>query len=279
MKKIVKLALVAALVCCAFFFISPGGLKNAAEPAASAAPEVAPTPVETAAPSPTPTPYTPANATSEDRQAALASAKRENADTVAWLYIPAVEVDDPVLQAQDNGYYLQRGADGEYDAWGCYYADCRDSFDGRGGLCTNTVIYGHSASDCDPDGPRFTKLHRYLDPAFVQDNPYIYLSVDGEDMLFQIAACFITNISFDYINPEPLRDVSPTFFDTVAQKNQLAIDGVSLGDGDKLLTLSTCCRSYDPSGNQRLVIMAKLIDESAPAQPFTVRLAENPTIG
>lgn len=41
-----------------------------------------------------------------DRQAELADAKEKNTDTVAWLYIPGADVDDPVVQAEDNGYYL-----------------------------------------------------------------------------------------------------------------------------------------------------------------------------
>ena len=41
---------------------------------------------------------------SVDRQAELAEARAKNPDTVAWLYIPGAEVDDPVIQAEDNGY-------------------------------------------------------------------------------------------------------------------------------------------------------------------------------
>ena len=37
-----------------------------------------------------------------DRQTELADAKRKNPDTVAWLYIPGAEVDDPVMQAEDK---------------------------------------------------------------------------------------------------------------------------------------------------------------------------------
>lgn len=51
---------------------------------------------------------------------------------MAWLYIPGAEVDDPVMQVEDNGYYLK--------------------------LDENTTIFGHSTSNCDPDGVRFTKL-------------------------------------------------------------------------------------------------------------------------
>ena len=42
--------------------------------------------------------------------------------------------------------------------------------------------------------------------------------------------------------------------------------------------LSTCCRKYDKanSGNQRLVVMAKLLPEGATEQAFTVKLVKKP---
>ena len=114
-----------------------------------------------------------------NRQTELADAKSRNPDAVAWLYIPGAEMDDPVMQAEDNGFYLNRDELREYSTWGCYYADCRNHLSGRDALDTNTVIYGHSANDCDPDGVRFTKLHRYMDADFVKENPYIYLPWTG----------------------------------------------------------------------------------------------------
>lgn len=213
-----------------------------------------------------------------DRQAELAAAQKANADTVAWLYIPAVEVDDPVLQAADNAYYLQRDEEKNFSTWGCYYAHCDDRLGSRSELNKNTVIFGHSANNCDPDGLKFTKLHRYMDADFVRQNPYIYLSVQGEDMIFQITACFITDIGFDYIDPDPTGDDLTAFFRQVAAKNWLDFDGVTFGEEDTVLTLSTCCRKYDEynTGNQRLVLMAKLLPEGAVAQDFTVRLAPEP---
>ena len=91
---------------------------------------------------------------------------------------------------------------------------------------------------------------------YVKENLYIYLSVKGDDMVFQITACFITDIDFDYIAPNPT------------------------GEEDTVLTLSTCCRKYDKtnSGNQRLVVMAKLLPEGATAQEFSVSLVENPEL-
>ena len=39
-----------------------------------------------------------------NRQAELADAKSKNPDAVAWRHIPGAEVDDPVMQAEGNGY-------------------------------------------------------------------------------------------------------------------------------------------------------------------------------
>lgn len=112
--------------------------------------------------------------------------------------MPGTEVDDPVVQAKDNAYYLQKDENGNYSEWGCYYAHCDNRLSSRSKLDRNTVIFGHSASNCDPDGPKLTKLHRYMDADYVKENPYVYLSVKGEDMVFQITACFIPDIGFDY---------------------------------------------------------------------------------
>ena len=213
-----------------------------------------------------------------DRQKELKDARKKYADAVAWLYMPGAEVDDPIVQAKDNAYYLQKDENGNYSEWGCYYAHCDNHLSSRSKLDRNTVIFGHSASNCDPDGPKLTKLHRYMDADYVKENPYVYLSVKGEDMVFQITACFVTTTDFDYIVTNPTGEEQSDFFEQIAKKNWLRFDGVTFGPEDTILTLSTCCRKYDMAntGEVRLVVMAKLLPEGAIAQDFTVRLAPEP---
>lgn len=216
-----------------------------------------------------------------DRQAELKAAAKKNEDAKAWLCIPGAEVDDAVMQTGNNAYYLYLDETETYSRWGCYYADCRDTLESREKLAENTVIYGHAASDCDKDGPKFTKLFRYMDAEYVQENPYIYLSVDGEDMIFQSVAVFVTDTEFDYIRPEFETEKERTeYLETVARKNLFAIDGAAIEDGDKLLTLSTCCTLYDKddTGDQRLVIVAKLLPAAAEETPYTVKNAEFPEL-
>ena len=280
MKRIIKI--IRPIICMAVLLFAMttavmGCYQKEAEPSDVSDSPSTSSASSTAEPQPTTTPASEVIPT-VDRQSELAEAKKKNPDTVAWLYIPGAEVDDPVMQAEDNSFYLNRDELREYSTWGCYYADCRNHLSGRDTLDTNTVIYGHSSNDCDPDGVRFTKLHRYMDADFVKENPYIYLSVDGDDLIFQITALFITDIGFDYIAPDPTGDDLVSFFETVARKNWLDFDGVTFSEEDTVLTLSTCCRKYDDAntGNQRLVVMAKLLPKDATAQEFRVSLVDDP---
>ena len=86
------------------------------------------------------------------------------------------------------------------------------------------------------------------------------------------------DIGFDYIDPNPMGSKLTEFFQTVEKKNWLDIDGVTFSEGDTFLTLSTCCRKYDKtnSGNQRLVVIAKLLPEGATEQAFSVKLVKKP---
>lgn len=214
----------------------------------------------------------------EHRQAELTEATTQNSDTVAWLYLPDTEIDNPIVQSADNYYYLNHDEIGNYAAWGCYYADYLNDLSDRAVLDTNTVIYGHSYKTEEPNERKFTQLFKYCDLKFVQEHPYIYLSVNGEDLVFQLSAVFFTDIDFDYINPEPCGDDLTAFFDTIELKNEFIFDGLDFGIGDKVLTLSTCSHRYDVNNtrNQRLVVMAKLLETDATERAVTVKVNPNP---
>ena len=212
------------------------------------------------------------------RQTELKTAEDKNSATVAWLYLPGTEIDDPVLQSTDNEYYLNRDESGNYAAWGCYFADYMNDLSSLKALNTNTVIYGHSYKTESPDERKFTQLFHYCDIDFVREHPYIYLSLNGEDLVFKVSAVFFTDINFDYIAPEPSGQDLRDFFDTVNRKNEYVFDGLAFGEGDKVLTLSTCAHRYDINNtrDQRLVVMAKLLPQGAAVTAVTVTKNPNP---
>ena len=100
-------------------------------------------------------------------------------------------------------------------------------------------------------------------------------------MIFQIVAVFVTDTEFDYIRPEFETEKERTeYLETVARKNLFTIDGAAIEDGDKILTLSTCCTLYDKNetGDQRLVVVAKLLPAAAEEAPYAVQDAESPEL-
>lgn len=205
----------------------------------------------------------------------LEKAKQQNPDTAAWLCLPGTDVDDPVMQTANNEDYLRHNEKGEADVWGCYFADYYSVLIDRTSLQQNTVIYGHSDSSEDPNGKRFTQLFHYLDLDFLQQNQNIYLTVGDETLTFQIIAVFFTDTDFYYIDPQPSDQGFDAFKKTIAEKNEFVF-GTNLNEQDKLLTLSACAYRYDTenTGDQRLVVMAKLLP--AGETPQAVSIAANP---
>ena len=85
----------------------------------------------------------------------LSPLQEVNADVVGWIEIPGV-LSYPLLQGGDNAYYLTHAWNGEENAAGAVFLDCRAD------ACLgdfNTLIYGHRMRN----GTMFGSLKHYKD--------------------------------------------------------------------------------------------------------------------
>lgn len=193
---------------------------------------------------------------------ALAAAIKTNRDTVAWLEVPGAEVNDSVLQYLDNLYYERRDERKNYNVYGCYFMDYECPISTREVLAPNTIIYGHSAPNDNPEGKRFSKLFRYTDPEVAAVNPCITLTTEEERMLWQVFAIFYTDTNFDYIQVHISDDRMKEITDR-AKSLSIYDYGIDVKPEDKILTLSTCSDRDGKDGTHRFVIMARLMPEGA----------------
>ncbi len=157
-----------------------------------------------------------------------------------------------VWQCTGNTNYYTNGA----VTWAAGSANLRS-----GSLSQNTVIYGHNWNNCfvpfKRGGGEFESLMSFYYEDFARQNQYIYLTTNIGTHTFQIfAVCFTKDLNF-YIN---CNNISVPAVASRAKSMSLYDFGVSVGAGDKLITLSTCTRYYKGLGaNQRFIIMGKLV--------------------
>ena len=94
----------------------------------------------------------------------LAEARSGCADVVAWIQIPDTQIDYPVVQAEDNAFYLNHGPDRAENRLGTPFLDCRCLPDFSG---FTSIVYGHHSTKkrmftqiCDFRNPQFFAQHR-----------------------------------------------------------------------------------------------------------------------
>ena len=98
----------------------------------------------------------------------FAALQAQYPDTVAWLRCPDTNLDYPVMQADDNDYYLRRLPDGSWNMSGSLFLDWRCAADFSDAV---SVIYGHNMKD----GSMFACLENYTDQAWYDAHPALEL--------------------------------------------------------------------------------------------------------
>ncbi len=180
----------------------------------------------------------------------------ENSDLVGWLSIADMRIDYPVMQNEDDEYYLHHDFYGEDSKYGCLYV--REQADLEDG--TNFVIYGHNMRD----GPMFGELDLYLDENFYREHSVISFDTLYEERAYEIVAVFRSQVYrddedvFKYYQfyEADTREEFADFYDNIKTRS-LYDTGVEAQFGDTFLTLSTCAYHVEDG---RLVVVAKRVE-------------------
>lgn len=187
-----------------------------------------------------------------------------NRDFGGWISIPEMNINYAVVQGEDNKKYERRDFYGNSTSYGVPFFDFRNSLHS---LDRNTIIYGHNMRR---DDKIFGTLEQYRTVEGFIKAPVIGMSTIYGDYTFKIYAAFITNSDRDddngnFFNYVFTNTTDENFANYIAEvdKRKFFTTGVDINEGDKILTLSTCC--YDFS-DARLVIVGRLLrDGESPA--------------
>ena len=193
-----------------------------------------------------------------------------NSDTVGWITIDGTGIDYPVVQTDDNDYYLNHGFDRSWTSVGTVFLDknCNiGSLDDPESETTNLILYGHHTRS----KTMFSELVNYKDLDYYKKHPTITFDTLYKDSEWKIVACMLTNAFSNQDNGQVFAYNTPEFSDDTAFltwveecKLRSIIDtNVDVVADDTVLTLQTCAYDFTEA---RMVIVARRVRDGESAE-------------
>lgn len=176
---------------------------------------------------------------------------KECSDIAAWLYSPTINVINyPVVQFDDNSFYLNHRYDGQYSACGTLFLDCLNMPEFEN---DNTVIYGHHMND----GSMFAQLVKYSSQEYYDEHPVFYMNTPKYNYRLEVISGYITNDNDETTYKFEFKDdaEAQSFIDYIISKSKFE-SNFEVSTSDKFCTLSTCTYEYD---NARFVVHCKMV--------------------
>lgn len=205
-----------------------------------------------------------------------------NKDIKGWIRIND-DINYPVVQGEDNDYYLSHNFERGDAASGTIFLDYRNVISGEDGKQSdNLILYGHNLWS----STMFSKITRYYydkdhlgDPdedelrlSYYKRYPTIQFDTLYENSTYKVFAVGLFNNR--YADGEVYPYTTKHDFENVDDFNNFILDimdrssiftDVDLTYGDEIITLSTCYKEYD-SDDIRCVVFARKVREGESAE-------------
>lgn len=173
--------------------------------------------------------------------------KSINEDYRFWLTIEGTQIDYPVVQSEDNDFYLNKDFNKEESVSGMPFLDFRNDYLND----KNTIIYAHNMKN----GSMFGELDKFKDENFYNENNQITIEVNGEINTYEVFSAYVEEDTVDYLKVEFSEDEYEDYINNAIEKSMHQSD-IEVNVKDKIITLSTCSYEFE---NARFVVHAKLV--------------------
>lgn len=163
--------------------------------------------------------------------------KQKNSDTVAWLKVENTNIEFPIVQSNNNSYYLTHNFDKKYNVAGWIFADYKNKLDGTD---RNIVVYGHNMRD----NSMFGSLKDVITEEWYnnEENKYITFVTENDYQTYQVFSVYQIKTEDYYIKTEFKSNEFTEFIDTITKRSKKDF-GINVSKEDTILTLSTCANN------------------------------------
>ena len=170
--------------------------------------------------------------------------RQQNSDAVAWIYLKGTPINYPVLQHEDNSYYLDHQIDGSVNSNGSIFMDYRNApdFSDR-----NTLIYGHHMRT----GNMFGKLVNFKSDSYYQEHDHLYLMTPQGTYRLDLLCGAVVQPDDPIYSLEPTAEAINACMSKSTFRTKLDLPE----EDARLVTLSTCSYEFE---NARYVVVGVL---------------------
>lgn len=177
--------------------------------------------------------------------------RKINPNIVGWLVIEGTRINYPVVQGEDNDFYLTHQFDGQYNGAGCLFLDEKN--DAVFSQC-NQIIYGHYMKNRS----MFHDLANYKEQEFFNEHPTGWLLTPTKAYQLQFFSGYVCDVYEDAWKIDFSEDDFAEWLKDRMAQSVFTSDVMPAADSH-ILTLSTCSYEYQ---NARFVLHAVLQEAS-----------------
>ena len=182
-------------------------------------------------------------------QGELQELQQQNKNIIGWLTLENTRLNNPVLQTDNNEFYLTHNYLDEKSRGGSIFADFRNIvMEDR-----HTIFYGHVLRN----GTMFGDLSKFSVQAYAEEHPVFYYETNTKRYALHVFAAYETTTDFYYIETQFTNDTFDQFLSVIQQKSTIKMP-VEINNSDKIATFSTCTTSQDDK--ERFVVHAKVVE-------------------
>ena len=176
-----------------------------------------------------------------ERMLKVKGLQKENADIVGWLEIENTSINYPVLQGEDNEYYMTHNYKKEKSKNGSIFLNKDYDWNIPS---SNLLMYGHNLGN----GTMFQELLKYQNKEFYNNHKVIRFTTAKEDAEYEIISVFKSRVYYKseqnvfryyyFINANTEEEYN-NYVENAKKASIYEIEPTAKY-GDQLITLSTC---------------------------------------
>ena len=173
--------------------------------------------------------------------------KAINGNYEMWIEIPNTKINYPVVQTEDNEYYLKHSFKNESNMSGTIFVDYRNNIDED----KNIILYGHNMRN----GSMFNNITKFKEDSFFNDNDTINIIRNNTLYQYEIFSVYVEDESKVTLDTEFIDEEAFEKYVSNQSSKSMYNKDITISKEDKIITLVTCSYEYDGA---RTVLVGKL---------------------